>query len=98
MMWKSSLRWGLTPSLPCLACLISPLLARYDNPAIYVTENGFAMKGEADLPYWKSLNDQGRVSYIQSYIAEMYKAIHYDQVNVKGYYVWSLLDNFEVRG
>jgi hypothetical protein len=31
-------------------------------------------------------------------VAEIWKAINYDDVKVAGYYHWSLLDNFEVRG
>jgi beta-glucosidase/6-phospho-beta-glucosidase/beta-galactosidase len=38
--------------------------ARYDNPAIYVTENGFAGKGEGALKGDAALNDDERVSYL----------------------------------
>ena len=32
---------------------------------------------------------------MRGYISEMAKAIRYDGVNVRGYFVWSFLDNFE---
>ena len=40
------------------------------------------------------VNDAERVSYLADHFAETLAAIH-DGVNVRGYFVWSLLDNFE---
>ncbi|PIK52496.1 putative lactase-phlorizin hydrolase-like [Apostichopus japonicus] len=56
---------------------------------IYVTENGVSTKDVAEL------NDEIRTKYYTSYINEILKAIRIDNVNVKGYTAWSLMDNFE---
>jgi len=40
------------------------------------------------------IEDISRIEYLKSYIIEMGTVIN-DGVNVKGYFVWSLLDNFE---
>ncbi|KAH7371469.1 glycoside hydrolase superfamily [Cadophora sp. MPI-SDFR-AT-0126] len=53
---------------------------RYHLPII-VTENGF--------------NDTFRQRYIGLYLDAISRAIYEDQVQVLGYYVWSLMDNFE---
>ena len=62
-----------------------------------MTENGASVPHEGDKDDDAALDDTFRVKYVQDYIAEMWKAITFDKVNVKGYYLWSLLDNFEVR-
>lgn len=54
----------------------------YHKP-IYITENGLA-----------STNDDRRCRYLISYLKEIYHAIQAG-ANVKGYFHWSLLDNFE---
>ncbi|XP_023723771.1 myrosinase 1-like isoform X2 [Cryptotermes secundus] len=59
----------------------------YNNPQVFVTENGFSDLGE--------LNDTGRVYFYTTYLTEMLKAIHEDGCNVIGYAAWSLMDNFE---
>ena len=40
------------------------------------------------------VHDQERIVYLQEHIAQAAKAIQ-DGVPLQGYYVWSLLDNFE---
>lgn len=59
---------------------------------IYIFENGCAVK-ESDNPS-KPLNDQPRISYIRDYLKEVNKAVK-NGINVRGYFVWSFLDNFE---
>lgn len=54
----------------------------YHKP-IYITENGIA-----------SNNDDRRVRFLLSYIKEVYHAISFG-VDVRGYFYWSLIDNFE---
>ncbi|HEY9790207.1 MAG TPA: glycoside hydrolase family 1 protein [Candidatus Obscuribacterales bacterium] len=62
---------------------------------IYITENGFSSMFSADLTDgdW-SLNDELRISYLNSHLQALHKAIGAG-ANVKGYLHWSLLDNFE---
>jgi len=65
----------------------------YDHPLIYITENGMAGKNENNIVA-NVVQDDDRVSYLQRYLDATNRAIE-DGVNVKGYFVWSLLDNFE---
>ncbi|NXG44262.1 LPH hydrolase, partial [Psilopogon haemacephalus] len=61
----------------------------YNNPPIYVTENGISERGATDL------NDTWRIHYYQSYINEALKAVVLDDVDLRGYTAWTLMDNFE---
>jgi beta-glucosidase len=66
---------------------------RYGNPPIYVTENGAAF---FDPPVIEGdgFADPLRVAYLREHIAAVHAAIERG-VDVRGYFVWSLLDNFE---
>jgi beta-glucosidase len=64
----------------------------YAPPAIYVTENGAAF-GDVRV-HDGQVHDPERTAYIQSHIDAVSRAIG-DGAPVKGYFVWSLLDNFE---
>ncbi|PKX93857.1 glycoside hydrolase family 1 protein [Aspergillus novofumigatus IBT 16806] len=75
--------------------LLKWLSDRYNQPKIYVTENGTSLKGENDLPVDQILNDEFRVQYFRDYIAAMADAYTLDGVNVRAYMAWSLMDNFE---
>ncbi|XP_071933591.1 beta-glucosidase 13-like [Coffea arabica] len=63
---------------------------KYNNPLIYVTENGVCGHNEWDKPF-----DLQRVNYHQKHLTELRRAINDKKVKVKGYFVWSLMDNFE---
>ncbi|KAL5995996.1 Beta-glucosidase 44 [Asimina triloba] len=54
----------------------------------------FACMDYADLPLPDGLYDFERISYYQSYLLQLKKAID-EGANVVGYFAWSLLDNFE---
>uniref|UniRef100_A0A3P9HUI2 Glucosidase, beta, acid 3 (gene/pseudogene) n=1 Tax=Oryzias latipes TaxID=8090 RepID=A0A3P9HUI2_ORYLA len=61
----------------------------FSNPAVYLTENGFAQAGPLQI------EDAQRCKFYKSTITEVAKAINEDGVNVCGYFAWSLMDNFE---
>lgn len=58
---------------------------------IIVSENGACFKDELVNGV---VDDQARIHYFQQYLAAMLKAKH-EGVNIKGYFAWTLMDNFE---
>jgi beta-glucosidase len=66
---------------------------RYGEIPILVTENGAAMPDPPRVDA-RVLDDPRRVEYLRSHIAAVADAIA-SGVDVRGYFVWSLLDNFE---
>ncbi|GAA3877556.1 GH1 family beta-glucosidase [Celeribacter arenosi] len=58
---------------------------------IYVTENGMAWE---DHILNGAVNDPERCDFIKSHLAAMKKSID-DGANLKGFFYWSLLDNYE---
>jgi beta-glucosidase len=66
---------------------------RYGKPPVYVTENGAAFFDPPSLDS-NGLADPLRVDYLRKHLAAVHAAIE-SGVDVRGYFVWSLLDNFE---
>jgi beta-glucosidase len=64
----------------------------YDLPAIYITENGAAYRDQIEPD--GQVDDPERISYIKRHLEMVLKAFQIG-VPVRGYFVWSLLDNFE---
>ncbi|KAL0901709.1 hypothetical protein ABMA27_006894 [Loxostege sticticalis] len=67
--------------------LLKYITKTYNNVPIIVTENGYAD--------FSGVDDSARVSYYSHYLNALLHAIHEDRSNVKGYFAWSLMDNFE---
>jgi len=74
--------------------MLNWISSRYGGIEIRVTENGW---GDPDTPEDLNgmLNDINRCEYYRDYIGNMSLAVHRDGVNLKGYFAWSLMDNFE---
>ncbi|MFW9999369.1 MAG: GH1 family beta-glucosidase [Candidatus Hodarchaeota archaeon] len=64
----------------------------YKHPIIYITENGMACKDEKIID--NVVQDEDRINYLKHYLEAAHRAIE-KGVRLKGYFVWSLMDNFE---
>ena len=82
--------WEIYPQ--GLVDLLGKMKAQYPNlPPVYITENGMAAP---DVPDAGQVNDIGRIEYVRSHLQALTTAM--DQgVEVRGYFLWSLMDNFE---
>ncbi|KAK7261594.1 hypothetical protein RIF29_27908 [Crotalaria pallida] len=67
---------------------------KYNNPLIYITENGVSEFTDPTLTLKEALIDTFRIDYYYRHLFYLQSAIS-DGVNVKGYFAWSLLDDFE---
>ena len=86
----TAMGWPVDPS--GLIDVLARFRDQYGNPEIHVTENGacyddhFAADG--------TVHDDDRTAYLRDHIAAARRALA-DGVRLKGYFAWSLLDNFE---
>ncbi|SEG12050.1 broad-specificity cellobiase [Caloramator fervidus] len=87
---KTDMGWEIYPK--GLYELLINLHKNYDGIDILITENGAAFN---DIVNYKGkVVDDYRIDYLYRHLLEAYRAIC-DGVNLKGYYLWSFLDNFE---
>ena len=86
---RSTMGWPVEPA--AFGEILTRMHERYGLP-IYVTENGTAY-ADKPMPDGK-VHDEPRISYLKAYTAAMYEAIAAG-VDLRGYFVWALLDNFE---
>ncbi len=87
---KTDSNWTINPQA-FFGSLMS-IRNHYGNPDLYVTENGCAFND--DLVEDGKVHDERRIKFYESYLRAMNKAIA-QGVNIKGYFAWSFMDNFE---
>ncbi|KAG2309629.1 hypothetical protein Bca52824_029377 [Brassica carinata] len=68
---------------------------KYNNPTVYIKENGINDYDDGTKSKDEILSDIFRIKYHEDHLQQLHKAIIEDGCDVRGYYVWSLLDNFE---
>ncbi|MYS27155.1 family 1 glycosylhydrolase, partial [Streptomyces sp. SID7804] len=88
----TAMGWPVAPET--FTGLLVDLKEQYGDalPPVHITENGSAEDDEAGPD--GTVHDTDRVSYLRDHLTALRAAIDAG-VDVRGYYVWSLLDNFE---
>ena len=88
---RSAMGWPVEPAT--MSRLMRWLRDTYPGlPPVYVTENGNSFPDV--VRHDGSVPDPDRIAYLDGHLRELAAAMA-DGVDVRGYYVWSLLDNFE---
>lgn len=85
---KTEMGWDIYPQ--GLFDVLISLKERYKLP-LYITESGMA--GPDKIENGK-IEDDYRIDYLEKHFRKAYEAINAG-VNLKGYFIWSLIDNFE---
>lgn len=86
---KTSMGWDIDPK--AFEKLIVRVRNEYTELPIYITENGSAWE---DIIENESVHDTDRILYMEEYI-DTVDRLNGEGMNIKGYFCWSLLDNFE---
>lgn len=86
----TAMGWEVTPE--GLHDLLVGLKADYGDVPLYLTENGAAYPDQVGPNH--TVDDPERVEYLRAHLAAAHRAITAG-VDLRGYFVWSLLDNFE---
>ena len=75
--------------------LLTNVQQEYQPPKVYITENGAAFVDRVEEANGEAvIHDPDRLHYVQTHIMAMHQAIKAG-VPVAGYFLWSLMDNFE---
>lgn len=86
---RSGFGWEVTP--PVLRWGPTFLAQRYAKP-VFITENGMASPDWVDTK--GKVQDPQRIDFLARHLIELQRAIE-EGTPVRGYFLWSLLDNFE---
>ena len=81
--------WEIYPQ--GLTELLIKLKGEYELPPIYITENGMA---NPDVVSGDAVHDEARIKFVQMHLDALAEAMAAG-IDVRGYFLWSLLDNFE---
>jgi beta-glucosidase len=90
---KTDLGWDIMPE--AFTRCIAELNRRYTLPPIYITENGACDNTEAGFGSNSGrIPDKLRLSYLENHLGEVASMVAAG-VDIRGYFLWSLMDNFE---
>jgi beta-glucosidase len=87
---KTAMGWEICPE--ALYDFILRLRKEYIQIPIYITENGAAF--DDVLSKEKRVNDIERIDYIKRHLIKIAE-LNKQGADIRGYYLWSLVDNFE---
>ncbi|MDD3428525.1 MAG: GH1 family beta-glucosidase [Oscillospiraceae bacterium] len=86
---RTALKWPVTPAV--LRYGVNFIYSRYHTP-IYISENGQSCNDRIMLD--GHVHDPDRIDFLHRYLQQLSAAIA-DGTDVKGYFHWSLTDNYE---
>ncbi|MEZ0070516.1 beta-glucosidase [Streptacidiphilus sp. MAP12-20] len=86
----TAMNWSVDPG--SLYDLLTDVARTRPGLPLVITENGAAYHDE--LTADGQVHDPQRIAYVRAHLAAVHRAIA-DGVDVRGYFLWSLLDNFE---
>ena len=86
---QTGMKWPITPEVLYWAPKF--LCERYKKP-IYITENGLASPDMIAAD--GKIHDENRIAFLDQYL-HYYRKASDEDIPVAGYFVWSLMDNFE---
>ena len=87
---RTQMNWGIDPD--GLRREVLHVTQHYGRPTIYLSENGCAMPDAPDQRGFVA--DWDRIRYLSAHIQALHQAI-LEGADVRGYFAWSILDNFE---
>ena len=86
---KTDIGWEVAPE--AFSELLERVYRDYSLPPCFITENGACYN---DQPNSGKVTDQRRIDYLESHLREISR-VTANGLPVKGYFAWSLMDNFE---
>jgi beta-glucosidase len=87
---RTTMDWGINPQ--GLKAVLLDVKNNYGNPAVYIMENGCSLPDTPDEDGFVA--DWERVNYLRAHLQAVHQALQAG-ANLRGYFVWSLMDNFE---
>ncbi|MFF8926900.1 GH1 family beta-glucosidase [Streptomyces longwoodensis] len=89
---RTAMGWPVQPE--GLTRLLLRLGREYPGTPLVVTENGSAYHDPCTVPADGRVRDERRVAYLDDHLEALARAVE-GGADVRGYFAWSLMDNFE---
>jgi beta-glucosidase len=87
---RTAMGWEIDPD--GLHAILTRVWREYAPPSLWVTENGMACPDVVDAD--GHVHDADRIAYLDAHFRAAHRALA-DGVDLRGYFVWTLMDNFE---